>query len=448
MRKPSRDLTEGSVVRNIWYLSLPMMIGNVLENTFNIVDMIFVGRLGPSAIAAVAVSGVILGFLFVLIFGVYMGTVALVARFVGAKKVSEAENVAMQSLFLGFFCYAAIAIIGYPLAPSILKMLGASEDVVLRGVPYIRIMFLGSLAMITGVVLSSVLRAAGDAITPLIILAISTVINICLDPCLIFGLWGFPRLGVAGSALATVIARAVGVLILLRIFLRGSAVVHLRIKNARIDFSTMRRIARIGIFASLQGILRNMSGLVLMPIVAKYSTLAVAAYGISMRLQMVVMMPGFGLGVAVSTLVGQNLGAGKPQRAERTAWITVGFGAAIMTFFGIIYIIFSRSIFGVFNKSPEVTEIGIVCLRIMASAYGFIALGVILGRALSGAGDTLSPMVMTAIGLLGFRVGLSLLFSWKLGLIGIWIGIAASSIIQGLMTGFWFNTGRWKLKQV
>jgi putative MATE family efflux protein len=448
MRKPSRDLTEGSVVRNIWFLALPMMASSVLQNTFNIVDMIFVGRLGPSAIAAVTVSGVILGFLFVLIFGIYMGTVAMVARFVGAGRESEAENVAVQSLFLGFFCYAAIAIIGYPSAPYILKMMGASEDVILQGLPYIRIMFLGSIAMIVGVVLSSVLRAAGDAITPLIIMAISTVINIGLDPCLIFGLWRFPQLGVAGSALATVIARAVGVLILLRIFLSGSAIVHLRIKNARIDFSTMRRVIRIGIFASLQGILRNMSGLVLMPIVAKYSTLAVAAYGISMRLQMIVMMPGFGLGTAVSTLVGQNLGAGKPKRAERTAWITVGFGAAIMASFGIIYIIFSRSIFGVFSKSPEVTEIGIVCLRIMASAYGFIALGVILGRALSGAGDTLSPMVMTAIGLLGFRVGLSLLFSWKLGLIGIWIGIASSSIIQGLMTGFWFNTGRWKSKQV
>lgn len=448
IRKPTKDLTEGSIVRNIWHLALPMMLGNLFQNAFSIVDMIFVGKLGPVSIAAVTMGGIVLGFIFVLIIGIYMGTVALVARFIGAKKVPEAENVAMQSIFLGLFCYAAISIIGYPLAPSILKMLGASEEVIRQGVPYIRIMFLGSFAMIFSVILNSVLRAAGDAIIPLMVLAISTVLNIALDPCLIFGWWKFPQLGVAGSALATVIARGIGVLILLWIFLRGHSRIHLKIKNVKIDFFTMRRIMRIGIFASLQGILRNTSGIVLMPIVAVYDTFAVAAFGISMRLQMVVMMPAFGLATAVSTLVGQNLGAKKTHRAERTAWITVGIGAAIMTFLGIVYIIFPRVILGIFNKDPNVTKIGIICLRIMAAAYGFIGLAIILGRALGGAGDTISPMVITAIGLLAFRIGLSLLFSQRFGLTGIWLGIAASSVIQGLMVAFWFNTGRWKLKKV
>lgn len=425
-----------------------MMLGNLLQNAFNIVDMIFVGKLGPSAIAAVTISGVMLGFVFVIIIGVNMGTVAMVARFIGAKRKPEAENVAMQSIFIGLFCYAAIAIIGYPVAPSILKMLGASKDVVLRGTPYIRIMFLGSLSIIFSIILSSVLRAAGDAITPLIVLAISTVLNIGLDPCLIFGLWRFPRLGVAGSALATVIARGIGVLILFWIFLHGHSLIHLRMKNAKMDFFTMWRIIRIGFFASLQGILRNSSRLVLMPIIASYETFAVAAYGISMRLQMIVMMPAFGLATAASTLVGQNLGAKEPKRAERTAWITVGIGAAIMIFLGIIYIILPKTILGIFNKDPGVIKVGVTCLRIMAVSYGFIGLAIILSRALNGAGDTVSPMVTTAIGLLGLRVGLSLLFSWKLGLIGIWIGIASSSVIQGLMVAFWFNTGRWKSKEV
>ena len=448
MNQPRRDLTEGSIVRNIWHLALPMMIGNVLQNAFSIVDMIFVGRLGPSAIAAVGMSGVVLGFLFVVIIGIYTGTVALVARFIGAKNPSEAENVAIQSFFLGGFCYAAIAITGYPLAPFILRILGGSEEVVRQGVPYIRIMFLGSFAMIFSVVLSSVLRAAGDAITPLKILALATVLNIGLDPLLIFGWGAFPRLGVAGSALATVIARGLGAALLLGIFLRGGAVVHLKIAHARIDFPLMGRIIRIGVFASIQGILRNISGVILTRLVAVYGTYAVAAYMIGMRLQMIVMMSAFGLASAVATLVGQNLGAHKPERAARTAWITVGVGFAVMTALGIFYIVFSRSIIGVFNKDPEVLRIGVQVLRIYAGVFGFIGLSIILGRALSGAGDTVSPMVITAIALLGIRLALSLLFSWKLGLIGIWLGITASTIIQGLMVGVWFHTGRWKLTRV
>ena len=163
---------------------------------------------------------------------------------------------------------------------------------------------------------------------------------------------------------------------------------------------------------------------------------------------MIVMMPGFGLATAASTLVGQNLGADKPQRAARTAWITAGIGAAIMASFGIAYIIFSGGIISIFNTHPEVVKTGTSYLRIIGGTFGFIGFSIILGRALNGAGDTISPMIMTAIGLLGLRIGLSLLLSSKFGLFGIWFGIASSSTIQGLMTIFWFSTGRWKSKQV
>jgi len=410
--------------------------------------MIFVGKLGPSAIAAVGMSGIMTHFLFVIIIGIRTGTVALVARFIGAKRKLEAENVAMQSLFLGLFFYAVLAIVCYPLAPSILKMLGARGDVISQGTVYIRIVFLGSFTMILSGIMGAALRAAGDAVTPLKALVVSTLLNIGLDPLLIFGWWGFPRLGVAGSALATVIARVVGVIILLWIFLRGGGIMRLRMENAKIDFSVMRRIIRIGVFASLQGSLRNVSGLILMRFIAVYGTSAVAAYVIGMRLRMIVMMPGFALAIAASALVGQNLGAGKPERAARAAWITAGFGVAIMTFFGVIYIIFSRSVIGIFNRDPEVMRTGITYLHIMGGTLGFIGLSIIFGRSLNGAGDTLSPMVITAIGLLALRIGLSVLFSWKLALVGIWFGIAASNVIQGSMTSFWFSTGRWKSKQV
>ena len=448
MRKPTRDLTEGGILRNIWHISLPIVVGNMLQNTFNIVDMIFVGKLGPAAIAAVGMSGVIMGTLYVAIFGIYMGTTAMVARFIGAKEKTKAENVAMQSVILGLFCYVFILIAGYTLAGPMLKGLGASEEVLTHGVGYIRVMFIGSIMMILSFILGSALRAAGDALTPMVILAISTVLNICLDPLLIFGLWGLPELGVAGSAVATVIARAIGVFILLWLFLNDKAIIRLRIANAKIDLPLMGRIMRIGVFASIQGILRNVSGLILTRIVATYGTFAVAAYVVGMRLQFIVLMPGFGLATAVATLVGQNLGAKKPERAARTVWITVGIGAGIMAFMGLIYIIFARDIISIFNDHPEVLKTGVVYLRILASTFGIIAFGIILGRALNGAGDTVSPMIITAIGLLGFRIGLSLILTQSLGLMGIWIGIASSSVIQGLMVTAWFSMGRWKLKKV
>jgi putative MATE family efflux protein len=248
--------------------------------------------------------------------------------------------------------------------------------------------------------------------------------------------------------MATVIARGAGVLIYLWIFLSGRAIVKLRMSTPIVDFSMMWRIARLGIFASLQAILRSVSGVVLMPIVARYGTFAIAASGIGMRLQMIVMMPAFGLAGAVSTLVGQNLGAAKPERAERSAWITAGIGAAIMTFFGAAYIAFARDVIAFFNDDPEVIRIGVEYMYIIAGTLGFIGLSIILGRALNGAGDTVSPMVITAIGFIGLRISLAFLFSSSFGLRGIWSGVAVSTIIQGLMVVFWFNTGRWKLKQV
>jgi putative MATE family efflux protein len=231
MRRSSRDLTEGSIIRNIWHLALPMMMGTLLQDAFTIVDMIFVGKLGPSAIAAVGMSGTIQGMLFTAIFGISTGTIAMVARFIGAKNMLEAENVAIQSILLGIFCYIGIAIIGYPLSSYMLRVLGAENDVIFQGTAYMRISFLGSITMILSVVLSAVLNASGDAITPLKVLVLSTISNIVLDPLLIFGLLGFPRLGVAGSALATVIARGMGVVVFLWVFLKGHSIIHLKMSN-------------------------------------------------------------------------------------------------------------------------------------------------------------------------------------------------------------------------
>ena len=461
MKKISRNLTEGSIVRNLWHLALPMIAGNLLQNAFNVVDMIFVGRLGPDAIAAVGMSGIMLGMIFIVSIGVSTGTVAMVARFIGAQKPDSAECATMQSLIMGIFFSIGLAVIGYPLAEPVFQLLGAQGNVMLLGISYFRIMILGSFTMFLMEVLSSALRGAGDAKTPVILLAISAVLNIILDPLLIFGPWIFPRMGVAGSALATVIARGVGLAIFLWGFFTGRFILRLNFSSAKIDFDIMKRIIKIGIFGSVQAILRNLSGLILMRVVAFYDRMYVAkisttvaempivtAYTIGLRLRMIVMMPGFGMANAVAPLVGQNLGSGKAKRAEKSAWMGVAFSAGIMAFIGLIYIIFPDIIARIFTQNLEVIRIAIVYIRIQAITYGFIGLSIALGRAFSGAGDTLPPMIFTGISLIAFCVpGVIAMADW-LGIIGIWIGIAAADVIQAAMMAFWFLRGKWKQKEV
>lgn len=448
IKRSRRLLTEGSIVKNVWHLALPMMVGILLHNTFNIVDMIFVGRLGPAAIAAVSMNGIILGVIWTLIIGISLGTVAMVARSIGARRTEEADNVAMQSLYMAILGSIPVTIAGFFLAEPILQLLGARGEVLSLGISYLRIISLGSITMFLPFIISSALRGAGDVYTPMKILGFATTLNIILDPIFIFGLLGLPRWGVAGSALATVLSQGVGSLILLYILLRGRSTLHLNLKRARLNLGLVWRMAKIGVFGSLQMVMWNISDLVLMRIVAIYGTLAVAAYGIGMRVIFIVMMPGFGLAQSAATLVGQNLGAKKPARAERSVWITAGFYEIIMIVSTVFLLIFAQNIVGVFNLNPEIVKIGSSYIRFISSTFFFMALSIILSRGMDGAGDTLSPMVITAISVFILRIPLVLFLAKSLTTTGIWTGIAISNVAQGLVTTFWFTRGRWKHKIV
>jgi len=225
------DLTQGRILRNIWYLALPMMLANLLQDAFNLVDMYFVGKLSPSAIAAVSMSGIILGLIMTAVMGISLGTIALVSRAVGEKDIDKANEVVGQSLLLGLFITVIVTILGYLFAAPMLRALGAEEEVVIQGVSYIRIMCLGSVTIFLTILMFSALRGAGDPIIPMIILVISTLLNIILDPIMIFGLYGFPRLEVGGSALATVISRTVALVMVLWALVREKSIIKLRAKR-------------------------------------------------------------------------------------------------------------------------------------------------------------------------------------------------------------------------
>ena len=444
-----RDLTTGSLSKGIWYLALPMIIGYMLQVTFNLVDMFWVGRLGPVALAAVAMSGVVTMILITLIVGVNIGTLALVSRFVGAKDMDSADNAAMQSLIIGFVASVIIGIIGFFLTPPMLKLLGARGDVLILGSGYIRIFYAGLAFVFFMFTISAILRGSGDSVTPTVILAIATGINIVLDPLMIFGI-GFPRMGINGAALATVFSFCIGGIIGLEVLLKGRSHIHLNLRRFKIDFDIIRRIFKIGIPASAQMTMRGFMGAVLMAIVASFGTFAIAAYGVGLRLTMIVMMPGFGFAMAAATMVGQNLGAGHPERGEKSAWLATSYYFIFMVFCAAAFITFARELISIFNKSPEVVQLGIGFLRITSWSFLFIPFGLVIGRAIMGAGDTVPPMIITLISLWFFQIPAAYILAKPLGfgLNGVWYAILAASVLQAVLTTCWFKIGLWKRKKV
>ncbi|MFA4844167.1 MAG: MATE family efflux transporter [Candidatus Margulisiibacteriota bacterium] len=438
-----RDLTSGSLSKAVWVLAVPMMIGNLLQTAFNLVDMAWVGRLGPDALAAVSMSGSILMVLMFVMIGVGVGTTALVARAIGAKEKAQADHFAMQSLVLGLIGSVFFGLIGYFISPFLLTLLGADPTVASLGTGYLQIMFIGVIVMFFMFLIAAILQGAGDAITPMVVLAISVLLNIVLDPLMIFGI-GFPKMGVNGAAWATVIAEGIGSLIALEVLLHGRSRVQVKLADLRIDWPVMWRILKIGLPASVQMSLRGLMGIALIAIVAKFGMAAVAAYGVGLRLNMLAMMPGFALANAAGTLVGQNLGAKKPERAVTSSWLAVGYYLVISILLGVLFLVFPERLMMVFNEQLQVISIGAELLRYTAAGLPFVVVGLVLGRSLNGAGDSLPPAVFTLIALWFIQVPLAFYLSGTMGLTGIWVAILIAQIVLALLTFAWFQAGFWK----
>lgn len=443
------DLTEGNIIKNIWVLAFPMMLGNILQTAFNVVDMIWVGRLGPEAIASVAMGGVVLMVIMTLIIGIATGTLAMVARFCGAKNQEGADNVAMQSLIVGAVLSVVLAMVGLNFSRPILQALGAKALILELGTDYLKIILAGGLMMVYLFLINAIFRASGDTLTPMLIMIGATVLNIILDPLMIFGI-GFPRMGVAGAALATVLSRGLASLVGLYILFQGYSRVRVHLAKLQLDIKTVAKIIKIGFPNSVQMALRSIVGLILMAIVAQYGGYAICAYGIGLRIFSMVLIPGFALATSAATLVGQNLGAKKTSRAKISAWSCAGFNSLLMGLVGVLFFIFSGKLISIFNTHPDIVKMGSEYLKITSLSYIFVAPGIVLGRSLMGAGDTVTPLMISIFALLGVQMPLAIILPNHLhiGLIGVWWAILISSVLQGSLTCFWFNLGYWKLKNI
>ncbi len=445
-RRIERNLVEGKLSRSIWKLAAPMMIGGLLQDLFSMVDLYFVGELGHVEVAALAIAGTVVAVLTMLVQGIAVGTMALIAHFTGEGNHEMSDIVLGQTLILGIIGSGIMLLVAFFLVDPILKLFGATGDVFIYAGEYLKINFAFAISIFIFVGINFALRGSGDAKTPLYALIIANILNIILDPMLIMGYGPFPAMGVAGSAIATVLTRGIGVLFLLRHLLFGHSTLHLKLKYLKPLPPLMKRIVSIGSFASLQVFIREVSFLFLMRLVTSFGHVTLAAYGIGARLRMLIIVPGNGFAGAAAVLVGQNLGAGRPKRAQKAAWRTVAYYELILIPIIIVFLVFAPSLVRFFNDHPEVVTIGSSYLHYLALTFPFLAFSLILGQAMNGAGDTKVPTIVNAIGQLGFRIPFAYFFALvvKMGYKGIWLGINASDIVQGIGMILVFRTGRWR----
>ncbi|MDP8217521.1 MAG: MATE family efflux transporter [Candidatus Theseobacter exili] len=439
----NRDFTKGSILSGVVSLAIPLMIGSFLQSTQSLIDLYWVGSLGSASIAAVAISGTIIMILFTFAIGISMGTISLVARSIGAQENWLAGKIAEQSIFVGLLLSLAIGLAGAPFSSNLLEFLGADNAVVKAGDNYLKIILFGSPTMFLLFLGNSILQGTGDTIRPMLFMVIANILNIILDPIFIFGI-GVPPMGTAGAALATIIGQGTAASLVFIVLHKKGGKIHIHMRGFRPNMELIRHILKIGLPSSLQMFFRSTMQMTVISLVTSFGTVATAAFGLVMRLYIVFLMPGFALGSSASTLVGQNLGAKKPDRARNSAWIATCLHFTIMTLTCFFFLSFAEKILGFFHAQPPVIEEGAQFMRTIAPFLVFLAFGVVLNRALGGAGDTLVPMLITFISLWAYLVPAAFFLSQHFGLQGIWWAVATSMLLNGLLTLAWFETGHWK----
>ena len=433
-KKPNRDLTGGSITKNIFYLAGPVVATMFLETAFSLANIFWVGKLGAVSLAAVISSAIVVWIIYSLVGSVSVGVTALVARFIGAGQQDQAAFGARQAYLFAILFAVCLTVPGVLFTKWAFVLMGTEPGVTALGIQYLRIIFGGAITFFLIDIFSSIFRATGDTKTPMLVIGGSLALNIVLDPCLIFG-WGpFPRLGTAGAAVATVFSQGVGSLFFIRLIRRGKLSFRFSLlPKWDLDFSRMWRILRIGIPASSAWILFSIVYLFINKIVALFGTEAIAALGIGNRMESVSFLTCMGFSVAATTLVGQNLGAGRPERAAEAAWKTAGIVVLITGFVSVMFFAFPRQIASFFISDPQVIEIGIGYLKILALSQMFMAAEIVFEGAFAGAGNTVPPMVVSIAGSLASASLLAYLLAvhWGIGINGVWWAVTSTSVSRG-----------------
>ena len=450
LRDNDEDFTSGPIGRALGMLAIPMMLEMAMESIFAVVDIAFVSRLGTDAVAAVGITEALITVLYGIAIGLGVGLTAMVSRRIGAQDTAGAADVMGQAIWIGALLSIVIGIAGVAYARDLLELMGASKGVVEQGVGFTAVILGGSITIIYLFLLNAAFRGAGDATVALRSLWLANGINIVLDPCLIFGLGPFPEMGVTGAAVATTIGRGIGVIYQLWYLMNGRGRIEFQIQYLKINFRLALRLTRISLGGIGQFLIATASWIGVMRIVSIYGSSAIAAYTIALRMMEFVFLPAWGLGNAAATLVGQNLGADQPDRAEKSAWQAAKFNAIFMTLTGVFLLIFAEFITGLFSVEPDVLRWGTSCLQILSIGFPMYAVGMVVVQALNGAGDTTTPAILNFIcfWLLQIPLAFWLATESSLGPNGAFVAIVIAESLLTILATIVFRKGTWKLQTV
>jgi len=445
-----QDFTEGKLSRAILLLSIPAVLEMIMESIFVIVDIYFVSKLGSNAIATVGLTESMITIVYAISLGLATATTSMVSRRIGEKEHDRAAETAFQAILTGFLASLLIAIPGVIYSEKLLELMGASPEIVFKMSGYTRIMLGGNVVIMMLFIINAIFRSAGDAAIAMRVLWVGNIINIILDPCLIFGLGPFPELGVTGAAVATTTGRGIAVLYQFYLLFNGKKRIRLLFKHIGFNLIIIARLIRISLGSIGQNLIGTISWIALVRIISVFGSEVVAGYTIAIRIVSFILLPSWGISNAASTLVGQNLGAGKPQRAERAVMITGFVNMILLGIVGLFLVLFPEPFISLFVNDPVVLKAGTECLRIVSLgfiAYGF---GMVIVNSFNGAGDTSTPLKVNFIAFWMIEIPLAWILAIKFGMNekGVFWAIVIAETIMTLTAFMVFRRGRWKLKEV
>ncbi|HEY0356314.1 MAG TPA: MATE family efflux transporter [Flavisolibacter sp.] len=451
LRGEDYDYTQGSIRKAIVLLAIPMILELSLESVFAVVDMFFVGKLGEEAIATVGLTETVVTIVYSVAIGLSTAATAMVARRIGEKNPEEAAFAGMQAMIMSLGVTIVISVAGIVFAPDILRLMGATDKVIKEGASFTRIMLGGSVVIILLFLINGIFRGAGNAAIAMKSLWLASLANIILCPLLIYGYGPFPALGLEGAAIATTIGRGLGVIYQCYFLFKGKSSIHIRARHFRIDLKMINHLAKLAWPATFQFLIASGSWIVLAALVARTGgTSASAGYQVALRNVVFFILPAWGLSNAAATLVGQNLGAKQPERAERSVILTARYNAIFMSGVTFLFLFFASPIIGIFTSDPDVHRTGTLALQIIGTGYIFYGVGMVMIQALNGAGDTRTPTLINFVGFWMFQIPFAFILSkWlNMGATGSFIAIPVAETLIAIAAWIFFKKGRWKTVKV
>lgn len=444
------DFTSGSIRKAVFLLSIPMILEMMMESIFALVDIIFVSRVSVNAVATVGLTESVLTLVYAVAIGLSMGATAIVARRTGEQDREGANQAAVQVIFLGVIVAMLISVVGILFPKEILQFMGAEADLIEEGYGYTQVLLGGNITVMLLFLINAIFRGAGNASIAMWTLILSNGLNIILDPIFIFGLGPIPEYGVEGAAIATTTGRGVAVIAQLIILFRGNSYIKLAFKDLVIRANVMINLIKVSLGGIGQFIIGTSSWVFLMLMMATFGSEVLAGYTIAIRIMMFTLMPAWGMSNAAATLVGQNLGAKKPDRAESSVWKTGKYCAIFMGVVSLIYILFAPTFLGWFSDNSKVVDYGALCLQVIAAGYIAYAYGMVVIQSFNGSGDTKTPTVINFICFWLFQLPFAYVMAIVLdfGPSGVFWAITLAEVLIAIIGVIWFRKGKWKSVQV